>query len=511
MRAAIYVRVSTEDQVAHGYSLPEQREACRKRATELGAEKILEFADEGISGAILERPGLNALREAISAGQVDVLIIRDPDRFSRKLSHQLLLVEEFEKAGVRLEFLDFEWKDTPEGRLFYAVKGAFAEYEREKICRQTKRGRIKKAKMGGVPCGFDRYGYRYDPQTGQISVVDEEAEVVRKIFGWFTTEDIGVIGLANRLTDLGVPTRRNASAWSRTVVWHILKSPAYKGEWVLRFGPEEVTVPVPAIVDAETWQRAQEKLQRSRRQWGGGEGKRAYLLRGILSCGDCGCPMRGKSGHTNGGRYWYAWYTCHQPRALSRNTGCRPQKVIPAEVLESVVWERVKAAISDPDAVAREAAAMSPESNSLRAELERVERRLAETEKGREAILDALAAGLFDLDAKTKAKLMELKRRKERLERRKKEMEAAMRSAESAETKLDELRALAENVVGRLDELIFEEKRELVRALVSQVVVTGRKRSHAPGLAGVAVTVVLNLGVAEQETAIFMPKILPVG
>ena len=381
--------MSTEEQALHGYSLPEQRDACRARAESLGAADVLEFADEGVSGSTLQRPGLASLREVVRSGGVDVIICRDPDRLSRKLAHQLLLVEEFEKAGARLEFLDFEWKDTPEGRLFYAVKGAFSEYEREKIRERTERGRLKKAKLGGVPCGFDRYGYRYDPETGRVSVVEEEAGVVRKIFEWFTSEDIGVIGVAHRLTDLGIPTRRNASAWSRTAVRGILRSPAYKGEWAVRFNGEEAVVPVPPVVDAATWEAAQDKLARSRRLWAGGGNKRDYLLKGILTCGDCGCPMRGKSSGVRSERYF--WYTCSQDRGMSRRTGCRPKKLVPAEALEGAVWEKVKAALSDPEALAREAAAQVPEEEGLRAELERAEKRMAEVERGREAVLEALA------------------------------------------------------------------------------------------------------------------------
>jgi len=121
LRAAVYARVSTEDQAQHGYSLAEKREACRRRTEELGASEMLEFADEGFSGTVLERPDLTALREAAASGMVNVIVCRDPDRLSRRLAHQLLLTEEFEKAGVRLEFLDFSWQDTSEGRFFYQL------------------------------------------------------------------------------------------------------------------------------------------------------------------------------------------------------------------------------------------------------------------------------------------------------------------------------------------------------------------------------------------------------
>ena len=124
MRVAIYRRVSSEEQALHGFSLEAQREACINKAKEIGATSILEFADEGETGKTLDRPGLESLRQAIADGLIDCVVILDPDRFSRKLSHQLLLTEEFEKAGVELVFVNFEWQDSPEGGcLLYTGRG----------------------------------------------------------------------------------------------------------------------------------------------------------------------------------------------------------------------------------------------------------------------------------------------------------------------------------------------------------------------------------------------------
>jgi site-specific DNA recombinase len=485
----VYVRVSTDEQALHGYSAPEQEAAGKEKGRQIAPPdkqvRFEVFADLGVSGATLERPELARLREWVRQGRLDAVVLRDPDRLSRKLAHQLLLAEEFEKAGVRLEFLDFEWKDTPEGRLFYAVKGAFAEYEREKIRERTVRGKLQKARMGGVPVGFDAYGYRYDPETGKVSVDDAQAAVVRDIFTWFVTEDIGVLGIANRLNDLGVPTRRNASFWRRQVVRQMLSNPIFKGEWRYR----GVTVAVPAIVDAATWEKAQEKLREARRLWAN-KGRHEYLLSGIVTCADCGTSMCGHHA-----KWWGRWarrYTCRKARAVTGATGCRPVKMVMADHLEAAVWDQVKAALADPDALAREAAARAPQAEELWRELDRIEKRLAEVEKGRAAVLDALASGLFELDTKTKTKLADLKRRKDRLEARRKELNGALRRAGGAAARVEELRTLARDVLDRIDDLSFAEKRALVRALVAQVVVSGRPRPRT-AMRGVTVTVVLRL------------------
>jgi site-specific DNA recombinase len=207
MRVAIYRRVSSEEQALHGFSLEAQREACINKAKEIGATSILEFADEGETGKTLDRPGLESLRQAIADGLIDCVVILDPDRFSRKLSHQLLLTEEFEKAGVELVFVNFEWQDSPEGRLFYSIRGAVSEYEREKITERMKRGQMQKAKQGRPPIGVYHYGYDYDPNTETISINKREAKVVKHIYNSLI-QGMTPAGIAISLTEAEYPLKR---------------------------------------------------------------------------------------------------------------------------------------------------------------------------------------------------------------------------------------------------------------------------------------------------------------
>jgi len=481
-----------------GYSLAEQKEACTRRAKELGATYVTVYADEGVSGATLDRPGLSALRRDVRGGQVDLIVCRDPDRLSRKLAHQLLLTEEFERAGVRMEFICFEWRDTPEGRLFYAVRGAIAEYEREKIRERTALGRLQKARQGGIPVGFDVYGYIYDPETGRVQIKEDEAAVVREIFerfagGW------GYNTIARWLNEQGVPTRRRKGAWHKQVVAQIIGNRAYAGTWYYRrrdftagkrgepVPPEHwVPIPVPTVIPEGLWLAARQKAEEARRLWAN-RGRHGYLLSGIITCGDCGVPMSGIWI-----RYWGKpdrRYTCQRHTEGARNGGCRPRKMVLARLLEEAVWEQVNAWLADPEALVREALADWPEADKLRNELGRVDKLLLEAERGRENVLAALASGLFELDARTKAALVDLKRKVERLNQRKKEVEAALSRVAGTERDLAVLRAAGAKLLAQIDAWPFEEKRDLVRALVQQVIVTGRPR---PGDAcgDVTVTVV---------------------
>jgi len=486
MQAAIYVRVSTDDQVQHGFSLAEQREACRNRAAALGASTIIEFSDEGISGDTLDRPGLTSLRDVARNKQVGLLVIRDLDRLSRKLAHLLILTEEFKKAGVKLEFLDYTWMDTPEGKLLLAVRGAIAEYEREKIKDRMVRGKDQKARQGGIPIGFYNYGYTYNPDSGKVAVNDNEALVVKNIFLWFVYEDIGMNGVARRLNETGIPTRKGRGKWHRNVIRQILRNPVYIGYWRYK----DFSIPVPNIIDAETWNKAQQKLKDARRLWAG-LSKNEYLLSGLVSCSECGNTMTGV--YTNWWDKKERRYTCHKNSQGAKSKGCVPFKAVPAEVVESVVWEQIQAWLDDPDALAKEAVSEKPGEEELRQELARVEEHLKGVEKGRSSILDTLALGLVELDTNTKSKLANLKRRKERLENRKKELETVLNEAHGYISGLEELRLISKQILSRLNSLDFNDKKALIRTLVSQVIVSGRGRPGRNGLKDLQITIVAKL------------------
>ncbi len=153
-RAALYCRVSTDAQ-AERYGLGSQEQGLRRRTVERNWSLVQDgernaFIDDGYSGSELDRPALSRLRQAITEGRVDVVLCYDPDRLSRSLSHLLLLTSEFEGAEVRLEFITQDTDTSPEGRMFFAIRGAVAEYEKAKILERTARGRREKARQGKI-------------------------------------------------------------------------------------------------------------------------------------------------------------------------------------------------------------------------------------------------------------------------------------------------------------------------------------------------------------------------
>jgi site-specific DNA recombinase len=203
MRAALYARVSTEDQ-AKNYSIPSQLEAMRKFALEHGFDVVREFIDEGVSGTILDRPALNELREYIRQNMAEVMIAYDPDRVSRKLVHLMVLADEFERHGIQLHFVTQSMGQSPEDRMLFGMKGLFAEYERTKLLERTTRGKLRKAKDGKQPGGKSLYGYRL--VSSKHEIYEEEAKVVRAIFDWLAKDGLTLYACQKRLNRSGVPS-----------------------------------------------------------------------------------------------------------------------------------------------------------------------------------------------------------------------------------------------------------------------------------------------------------------
>src|SRR3989454_1861754 len=235
-QAAIYARVSSERQ-ATAQTIASQLAALRERVTADGyvLPEAMQFLDDGYSGTTLVRPALERLRDLVAAGAVDRLYIHSPDRLARKYAYQVLLVDEFHRAGVEVVFLNRELGRSPEDELLLQVQGMVAEYERAKILERSRRGKRHAAHAGvvSVLCGAP-YGYHYisKPRGGGVArfdIVEHEARVVRQVFTWVGQERVSIGEVCRRLQRAGEPRRDGKTTWDRSVVWGMLKNPAYKG------------------------------------------------------------------------------------------------------------------------------------------------------------------------------------------------------------------------------------------------------------------------------------------
>ncbi|MDF2629339.1 MAG: PinR [Symbiobacteriaceae bacterium] len=505
MLVVIYLRVSTEEQARRGFSLPSQREACLARAGEIareaepdaGAPEIREFVDT-FGGDVLERPVLEEMRAFVRARRPAWFICMDPDRFSRSLTAQLLITDEIERAGTRLAFVQHNYAKTAEGRLFYQLRGAVAEFEKAKILERTARGKRRKLKEGRRSNGAAPYGYRHHVVTDELEIYEPEARWVRLIFQWVVREHLTYYQIVRRLRELGVPTKKGG-AWREATVAYMLKSTTYIGQMIcnrydagglsafrrlprekrapmthrVRPDTEWLIAPVPAIIDRETFDAAQRVLGASVRRGGR---RTTYLLSMLLRCGICGAGMAYNRKHP--GRY----IRCNRRFADLRNYADGTRCAMPhlrVEAVENGVWERVCSWLTDPDLLGafavccdgREPGAAS--AADLAAEIGALEAERAEKEREQGLIIRKQMKGLLTESA-ADALLAAVAGQAARLEERLAEARARQRPGPAPapmQARPGRLTDLQEDVAARLARLAQPQRVHLVRQLIRSVTV----------------------------------------
>ncbi|MDD2234360.1 MAG: recombinase family protein [Desulfitobacteriaceae bacterium] len=489
----IYARVSTEEQARSGYSLQDQLRECRKKA---GNSEVIEYVDEGVSGEFLDRPALTKLRQDVREGLITKLICLDPDRLSRRLMNQLLISDELERHAL-LEFVNGEYLQNPEGRLFYQMRGAISEFEKAKITERFSRGRREKARQGRIVRDYKVYGYNYDSADSMFIINEYEAKIVKLIYDLFTGKSIiktkGINGIAIYLTEMKIPTKRGAKIWHRQVVRQILMNRAYIGEFYqnrwntegmlgnkfkdrkeripMRIRPQSewILVPCPKIIDCEQFEYARELLNVSRQRWAGSR-KHGYLLSGLVRCGICGNTMTGRR-TKNWGKYVYQ-YTDLKNTAGAKSKGCG--KKITAEQLETMVWEQVLGWLNRPDklAVCLEQDEYKLTISFEEAQLGRLEQELENREKGIKQFLKLITSGGVTGISQDEidAALLEAGREIEELKNNLNMYKNLVSSNSPYQLSGDLLKEAAEYYLFKAPaEMRFSDKQELIRSLIKEI------------------------------------------
>src|SRR5439155_26422536 len=233
MRVAIYARVCSESQEARG-TIGSQLEVLRARIRSEGHELVAEFCDDGYSGARLDRPGLDMLRDQAEAGAFEAVWCLSPDRLARAYVYQVLVLDELAQFGVRVIFADAPAiDDDPQLRLLTQVQGVIAEYERAKIAERNRRGRLFRARAGEPVSWKAPYGYRRIPRSPQgpahLEVFEPEAAIVRRIFDDYVAGGHSMRQICWRLYEAGIRSPAGNPAWSYCTIAKTLRNPAYAG------------------------------------------------------------------------------------------------------------------------------------------------------------------------------------------------------------------------------------------------------------------------------------------
>jgi site-specific DNA recombinase len=510
IRAAIYARVSSAQQTETN-TIASQIAALEERVQRDGLtlDPELRFLDEGYSGSTLVRPALERLRDATANGAIDRLYVHSPDRLARKYAYQVLLVDEFQRCGVELVFLNRELGRSPEDDLLLQVQGMVAEYERAKILERSRRGKRQAAQRGSVNVlSGAPYGYRYLSKwagggQARYEIVWEEARVVRQIFTWVAQERCPLAEVCRRLRKQGIASPKGKSYWDRTTVWGMLQNPAYLG--TARYGktcigprrsrpkPQRnsaeqprraysvyesadggIPIEVPALVNEALFQSVAEQLAENRRRARQRQRGARYLLQGLLLCKRCGYAFYGKPvspASAKGKKRRYAYYRCSGTDAY-RFGGQRIcwNKQVRTDRLEEAVWKDVCALLNDPAKVTQEyqrrLQGKSGRSGARRSES--LTKLIQKVKRGIARLIDAYGEGLLDKGEFEPR----IRSAKERLAKLETEVQAeAEAEAQEQELRLviGQLQEFAERVRNGLEKADWSSRREIICALVKRV------------------------------------------
>ena len=515
MRAAIYARVSTERQERQ-QTIDSQLASLRRWAEAEGhalAETHV-FRDEGYSGSRLDRPGLDSLRDAVSDAAIEIVAVLSPDRLARRYAYQVLLLEEFRRAGVEVAFLHHPISEDPSDQLLLQIQGAIAEYERAVLAERFRRGKLQKARDGHLLSAKPPYGYRYVPRRdavpGHLVIDDAEADMVRGLFAWVADGQLSVRQSVRRLNEGPWVTRAGRTRWAPSTVHHILSDPVYVGtayanryEYVAPKKPRTrsprcdektcrrrrprdqwIAIPVPALVDQETWDRAQAQMARNALVSFRNNKKHDYLLRCLLKCGICGLAIHGCGFTRTAGGVERRYYRCAGVDALTtgRDTKC-PRAMIDAEVIEQAVWDHVLGLLSDPrqlvaqfERFVAETADGSPQDQAIARQLQARLDRLARADQ---RLLEAYQADVISL-----AELAERRRAiAEQHHAAVQQRDQHRRLAEQrvrAQAVLTNVAAFSERICSRLKDADFSERQAILQLVVERIIVHERHAGDPP-------------------------------
>jgi site-specific DNA recombinase len=397
MRAAIYARVSTEEQKTLGNSLESQVEACQGWVKSNGAQVVAIFRED-FTGSKLQRPALDEVFELLQGGAADMLVVYAPDRLSRSLAHRIIIRDELNNLGVTLVHVTTgEVKQTPEGELTDNIHGVFAQYESSLIKERLIRGKRQKAKKGKIVGSRTApYGYRQagkGPDT-RFEIVEEEAEVIILIFQMYL-DGTNVHRLVDHLTNIGIPVPgkrrkfKGGKSWKPHMIYKILNREGYTGTYYqFRYNrpPEEwIKTEIDAIIDREIFDQAQEKLKRGKVTSGQSRSYHPRLFSGRGYC-QCGHKVIGQLAGRRKDHGKYNYYRCSAWNTYRSTVRCS-SPMFPAGYVDQIGWEFIRSQVATPELIELALSAHERPSRA-RGHLDTLDHRIEEAREKETRLLD---------------------------------------------------------------------------------------------------------------------------
>jgi site-specific DNA recombinase len=506
MEIALYARVSTSHQ-QQTQTIDQQLDRLRVHVVQqedwhLAEEHI--YRDDGFSGAKLNRPGLDRLRDRAAFAAFERALITAPDRLARNYVHQMLLIDELAQRGCQVEFLDRPMSDDPHDQLLLQIRGAVAEYERNLIADRMRRGRQAKLRSGQLlPWTRPPYGYVLDVERprdpSRVGLDPVKAAIVQQIFAWYTDSQspASLYMVAKRLSDDHIPTPEGKPRWNVASIRGILRSKAYVGlaysgrthsaparrrkSALQPVGPGEshqpapleewIAIPVPTIINQETFDLAQARLDQNKQLARWNNTAHEYLLRGLVSCGACKLACMGRCLHPG-----YDYYVCRgRTEALRAATGERCiARYTPASALDELVWQDLCQVLAEPTLITHELERAHRGEwlpQALQARRKTIQDALAQLDRQQRRLLDAYLAEIIGRD--------EFERKRQEVQQTQNGLTQQLRQLDAQAQRQIDVAKLAEGITTfcqrihpTLKRLDFAQRRQLVELLIDCVIVT---------------------------------------
>ena len=505
MEVAFYVRVSTRRQQQQ-QTIDQQLSRLHDYVATRPEWHVLDeniYRDDGYSGATLNRPGLDRLRDRAAMAAFECILITAPDRLARNYVHQMLLVDELTQRGSQVEFVERPMSHDPHDQLLLQIRSAVAEYERTLIAERMRRGRQAKLRSGQLlPWTRAPYGYLLDPDcprdASRVQIDPVQAAIVAQMFAWYTDpgQSVSLYAVAKRLSDAQIPTPKGGKRWNVASIRGILRSPTYMGvaysgrtrpaparrrkSALQPVGPgqsqqstaaeEWIAVPVPAIIDVETFEAAQSRLDRNVQMARRNNTTYEYLLRGLVSCGQCRLACGGRTL-----RPGYHYYFCRgRTDALRLAQGERcTARYAPAQALDALVWQDLCRVLREPGLITHELeraqmGAWLPQ--ALQARRQTLRDVLAQLERQQARLLDLYLAEVIEREEFAR-KRKEVAQTQNGLRQQLRQLDAQAQQHVNVVALAQGIETFCQRLHATLDDLTFAQRRQLVELLIDCVIV----------------------------------------
>lgn len=504
MQVAVYARVSTLNQV-QAQTIEQQLQRLQAHIEAQGWQLADDhiFRDDGRSGANLNRPGLDKLRDAVRWGEVERLLLTHPDRLARNYVQQMILLEEFARFGCQVEFLDRPMSQDPHDQLLLQIRGAVAEYERTLITDRMRRGRLAKYQAGTLlPWTRPPYGYRLDPDRPRdpagVWIEESEAAVVREIFALYAQGNYSLQSLATYLQKQGIPSPSGQKIWSTATLRGILRQPAYLGQVYARryryrsaqvrrsathplgqphqtpieLPPDEwiLVATIPALVNQEQFDRVQARLAQNQSFAKRNNTAHDYLLRALVSCGRCqsACIAR----KLRGGCSYYLCGAKGNPIRSRKAEKCQ-SRYSPAQQLDNLVWQDLCDVIMHPQSLTHaleRAYGGHWLPQELQARRESLRRGQTQLQQQLDRLTEAYLNGVIPL-AEYQRRRSDLEQHLEAFHRQEDQLTTQANRQTEVASLVKSVEGFCQRIQASLAQATFEQKRQLIELLIDRVIV----------------------------------------